>query len=197
MIISSTGERKYLSPEERDCFLGVCEELTPQARVFCLILVFTGCRISEALELTGERMEFSSSSIVFRTLKQRDKAKFRLVPIPRTLANLLQQFMQEKSLNSSDLLFSWSKTKAWMIVKAAMESASIEGVRASPKGLRHAFAVTAIHSGVPINLVQRWLGHTRIETTAIYANVIGPEERTIAARMWSAEWKDERLERDQ
>jgi site-specific recombinase XerD len=40
-------------------------------------------------------------------------------------------------------------------------------------------------SGVPLNLLQRWLGHAQLTTTAIYANAIGPEERQIAERMWT------------
>ena len=38
---------------------------------------------------------------------------------------------------------------------------------------------------MPLNLLQRWLGHADIATTAIYADAMGPEERAIAARMWS------------
>jgi site-specific recombinase XerD len=50
--------------------------------------------------------------------------------------------------------------------------------------LRHGFGIYALHSGVPINLVQRWLGHASMTTTAIYLQAIGAEEREIAARMW-------------
>jgi integrase/recombinase XerD len=35
------------------------------------------------------------------------------------------------------------------------------------------------------HLVQRWLGHASLRTTAIYADVVGPEERAFAARMWT------------
>jgi integrase/recombinase XerD len=38
--------------------------------------------------------------------------------------------------------------------------------------------------GVPLNIIQKWLGHADIATTAIFTNVLGPEERAIAARMW-------------
>ena len=36
-----------------------------------------------------------------------------------------------------------------------------------------------------LNLVQKWLGHAQLTTTAIYANAIGAEEKTIAQRMWT------------
>ena len=46
--------------------------------------------------------------------------------------------------------------------------------------------VKAFQSNVPPHLVQRWLGHASLKTTAIYGDVIGPEERAFAARMWKA-----------
>jgi integrase/recombinase XerD len=74
---------------------------------------------------------------------------------------------------------------AWRHVKAVMRVAGIRGVQASPKGLRHGFGVAAVQAGIPLNLVQRWLGHAQLSTTAIYAEAIGPEEQEIAARMWT------------
>jgi site-specific recombinase XerD len=65
-----------------------------------------------------------------------------------------------------------------------MTAASVSGLQASPKGLRHGFGVNAFQSLVPPHLVQRWLGHASLRTTAIYADVIGTEERAFAARMW-------------
>jgi site-specific recombinase XerD len=66
-----------------------------------------------------------------------------------------------------------------------MATANIAGACAMPKGLRYAFGVNAFRSNVPPHLVQRWLGHASLETTAIYADVIGPDERGFASRMWS------------
>jgi len=65
-----------------------------------------------------------------------------------------------------------------------MEKAGISGGHATPKGLRHGFAVSAIQANIPLNIVQRWLGHADIKTTSIYANAVGPEERQLAARVW-------------
>jgi integrase/recombinase XerD len=76
------------------------------------------------------------------------------------------------------------------------------------KGLRHGFGVAAVThlphtqrpdtlavadrpselsrytAGIPLNLVQKWLGHAQLTTTAIYADAIGAEEKDIARRMW-------------
>jgi hypothetical protein len=42
-----------------------------------------------------------------------------------------------------------------------------------------ALASTHFSQMSPPRLVQRWLGHASLETTAIYADVVGPEERAF------------------
>jgi integrase/recombinase XerD len=70
----------------------------------------------------------------------------------------------------------------WRAVHAVMQAAGLEGVPASPKGLRHGFGVAAVTAGIPLNLVQKWLGHAQLSTTAVYT--VGTEEKDIARRMW-------------
>jgi site-specific recombinase XerD len=38
---------------------------------------------------------------------------------------------------------------------------------------RHTFVVKAIMSGVPLNVLQKWLGHASVFTTSIYAEITG------------------------
>ena len=66
-----------------------------------------------------------------------------------------------------------------------MAEADISGCQAMPKGLRHAFGVGVVQAGVPINLLKKWLGHSRLETTAIYAAAVGAEEQAIATKFWN------------
>lgn len=83
-------------------------------------------------------------------------------------------------------LWSWSRVNAWRIVKDVMDKAGIDTTlpHATPKGLRHGFAIHALSCDVPLNLVSKWLGHADIKTTSIYLNAIGVEQRDFAARMW-------------
>jgi len=81
-------------------------------------------------------------------------------------------------------LWSISRTTAWRQIKLVMVEARIVGAHASPKGLRHGFGVAAIQAGVPLNLLQKWMGHASINVTAIYANAMGKEEYAVAERMW-------------
>jgi integrase len=65
-----------------------------------------------------------------------------------------------------------------------MVQAQIVGAMASPKGLRHGFAIACIGKSIPLPTIQKWLGHARLETTAIYLGASGEEERTLARRLW-------------
>ena len=67
-----------------------------------------------------------------------------------------------------------------------MRNAGIAEGLCTPKALRHAFAVDAGQKDVPLNIVQRWLGHVRFETIAIYASALGDEERKSASRVWDS-----------
>ena len=51
--------------------------------------------------------------------------------------------------------------------------------------MRHGFAIHALSKGVPLNMVSKWMGYAKMETTAIYCNAVGEEQQSIAARMWA------------
>ena len=114
------------------------------------------------------------------SLKKRGHIVVRRIPVPAEFAARLGRFADHQEQR----LWPWGRTKAWQVIKEVMEVADIHGSQACPKALRHTFGVHAIQNGVPIHLVQRWLGHSQISTTAIYLDVIGEEERAIAAKMW-------------
>lgn len=162
---------------------------TPAAANFCLTLAYTGCRISEALELTPERVDLSDKSITVRTLKQRDKIKYRSVPCPDTLLDAVELVHSvRKARRSRKLktvaLWSWGRTQATKHIWAVMEAADISGDHATPKGLRHGFGVRmAMQTRYP-RLVQKLLGHSNLETTAIYMDLVGDEARAEVIGAW-------------
>lgn len=187
-LYSAAGNRKYLTPAERDRFITAalcCPR--HEVRSLCLTLAYTGCRISEALALCVGSIESEEAFIAFRSLKKRGHAVvIREVPVPRSLIRVLDQVHRLSASDHHRRLWNWSRSRAWQLVKSVMAQAGIsEGIHATPKGLRHGFGLHAIRSGVPLNLVQRWLGHARMETTAIYLQATGREEREIAQRMWT------------
>ena len=183
MIFDGYGRRKYLTPAERMRFIKACEVLPLPKQTFCLLLAYSGCRPSEALELTKGRIDEEMRAVVIRSLKKRqDAAVYRVVPLPDDVLAKLRE--HNADLDPGHRMWPWCRTTAWSVVKNVMHSLEISGTHACPKGLRHSFGVAAIQAGVSLNLVQRWLGHESIETTAIYTNVVGDEERAIATRLW-------------
>lgn len=81
-LYDDQGNRKYLTPEEREAFfLAIPKALDRDKRTFALLLYYTGCRISEALAVTHGRIDYSQKGVVFQTLKRRKKI-FRFVPLP-------------------------------------------------------------------------------------------------------------------
>jgi site-specific recombinase XerD len=54
--------------------------------------------------------------------------------------------------------------------------------RFAPHQLRHAHALELAREGVPLNIIQRQLGHTNLGTTSIYLQGIDPEEIITAVR---------------
>lgn len=183
-IFDFNGKRKYLSKMEVNQFLIAASHASEDIYLFCALMVFTGCRISEALELTCNSFDPDLKCVVIRCLKKRRVTIYRTVPLPSDLFDKLWAFSHRQRLKSQRL-WPYSRMTAYRKVIAIMNAAQIQGAHATPKGLRHSFGVNAIQAGVPINLVQRWLGHADIKTTAIYANALGPEERNIATRMWA------------
>ncbi|MGA8906042.1 MAG: site-specific integrase [Acidobacteriaceae bacterium] len=189
LIYDREGHRKYLTAAERRAFLSAVGDMTPEVRTFCRVLAYTGARISEVLALTPVRIDASARLVVLESLKKRRSGVFRAIPLPPELLSELQLVHHLGGLHGgvsvpSGRLWPFSRTFAWMRIKDAMEAAKVVGPQATPKGLRHSFAVTALQAGVPINLVRRWLGHSRLSTTEIYTDAVGPEEQAIAGRLW-------------
>lgn len=180
-LFDTHGQRKYLTSREARRFIAAVRKLERPQRLFCEVLFYTGCRISECLELVPRRLDVDERRIVFRTLKRR-KLVYRSVPIPTRLTRDLQALATP--LAPSDLLFPWCRQTGWRIIKAVMECAGIEGAQATPRGLRHQFGIHAIEVNVPEALLQRWMGHSRARTTRIYTVFGGSEERRLAERMW-------------
>ena len=180
-LFDSSGRRKYLNLAERLNFVRACQGEDDDIRLFCMVLAFTGCRISEALQLTPLQLDAGANCIVFRTLKRRALV-FRAVPVP---SKLMRELVAHTwTMERQDAIWPWCRQTAWRHVKDLMAAARIDGPQATPKGLRHGFGIATAEKNVPASIIQRWLGHASGETTAIYLEAQGPEERRFAKRLW-------------
>ena len=180
--------RKYLNREERGRFLSVAAHARNDHRLFVETLAWTGGRISEVMAITPSSFDIIGSTLTLQTLKRRRHVT-REVPIPPVLiADLVAHFDLVAAKRDADRadapLWKFCRVTGWRIVKKLMSEARLSGAPATPRGLRHAFGVGTLQAGIPITLLQRWLGHARLTTTAIYAEVSGQEELEFAARFW-------------
>ena len=189
-LYTRDGERKYINGSERQRVLAVLGMLNDAERLFVLTLIWSGGRISEVLALAPSSFQLEERLVAFRTLKRR-RHHIREVPLPPDhLASLDRTFQLSAARNdpsrSRERLWPWHRVTAWRLVKRVMRAAGLSGVRACPKGLRHAFGVATLRAQVPKNVRQKWLGHARPETTDIYSAVCGPDEIAFARLFWRA-----------
>lgn len=189
-IIDQNGNRLYLTNDEVRNFLDSAENVNSKIRTFAETLVFTGCRISEALDLEPKDIQREELQITINSLKKRRGDIFRQIPVPKEYMNTLvvahEIVKKQKSVSQAKTkLWPWTRQHAFNVIKKMMVTANIsDGRYRSPKGLRHAYGVNAISNDVPLNMLQKWMGHADITTTAIYANAIGKEEAVIANKMF-------------
>lgn len=187
-LYAADGHRKYLNREERLRAIETMHGLDADKALFALTLAWTGARVSEVLALTPASFQIERGVVAFITLKRRSHS-VREVPLPTDLLSALDRHfelrrMQGDPLACSERLWHWRRETAWRLIKQVMAKSGLTGRSASPRGLRHGFGVGAIQAGIPLNLVQRWLGHAHISTTAIYTDASGPEERDLAQKFW-------------
>jgi integrase len=189
-LYAASGARKYLNHDERGRVLAAMRALPAERALFALTLAWTGGRVSEILGLSASSFQVERGVVALRTLKRR-RHVVREVPIPPDLMLALARHFRLGDAQADPgrahvRLWAFRRETAWRIIKQVMVAARVSGSGACPRGLRHAFGVLSLQSGVPLNLLQRWLGHARISTTAIYAAACGPEEQAFAARFWRA-----------
>jgi integrase len=185
-----SGARKYVNLSERAALLSQLAALPPEEQLFVLLLIWSGARISEMLSLTPECFQLETGIVGIRTLKRR-RHVVREIPIPPGLCEALDRCFDLRRCQrdpelSKGRLWTFHRVTGWRLIKATMRSAGIHGVRATPRGLRHAFGVSTLAAGVPLNIVQRLLGHSSIKTTTIYTEACGPDEREIVSRFWQS-----------
>ncbi len=195
-LFDSDGQRLYLTESEREKFLKASEEEDRERMMFCQVMHYTGCRPTEALELTPKHISIDEKAIIFRSIKKRKydsqgrkkEPQYRKIPVPETLIKGLKLCFnlnkKRKTGQLSSLFWTMSRTTAWRLIKKVMKRAGIEGPQATPKGLRHGFAIAMIEGEAPVTLVRDLLGHTDIKTTEIYLQVVGPQKRQLVMNAW-------------
>ena len=187
-LFDSEGRRLYLTDDERIHLVRMARDtLAPKQALYVEMLAFSGCRVSEALNLTAQSVNLGSGEVVFNTLKKRRDDHYRIVPLPADFLERLAGILDLRKLQSTA---KGRATKLWPMSRQRVAQFSLELFRTSgldghsPKSLRHAWAVTALNRGVDLVTVSKCLGHSSLETTALYLDAMGDERKSLVLKMW-------------
>lgn len=169
----------YLDKAEIDALLACPDQSTPQGQRDYALLLFlynSGARADEAAQLTIGGVDFISNSvsIIGKGRKQRH-CPLWVETIKKLAALAGQRAPQERLfLNRCGQpitrfgIYEMVERHA-IKVQAAMPSLATK--RVSPHTIRHSTATHLLRAGVDINTVRAWLGHVRLDTTNIYAEI--------------------------
>jgi len=128
----------------------------------------SGARVSEFVGLRVDDLFFDEQMLLIEKGKG---GKSRYVPI---LAELSQELRTHLGSRKTGYLFETNRRSAYsprrvqQVVKDVAERAGITK-RVYPHLLRHSVATILLERGMPIDQIQKFLGHSKLETTQIYA----------------------------
>ena len=143
-----------------------------------------GLRVGEIsnLEIKDLFIEKGHSHIHIRQGKGN---KSRLITIGDSLRNHLRRYLKDRKSKSQNLFISERSDKMTTsaiqkVVKKAMKLAGLPA-QYSVHSLRHTYATLLYRSsGNNLRLVQQQLGHSSVQTTTVYANVMSEDvERAV------------------
>ena len=144
-----------------------------------------GLRVSEALDLEVRDLSLDSAHPTLR-VRSGKGGKSRLVPVHPELHSALTSALSYGSVRQGRIVEAHPAT-AWRWVQAAVKRAEEMGTIAPGKRigthtLRHSYGPgTTLLNGVPINHLSRWLGHSSIQTTLIYLELVPDPTGSVAA----------------
>ena len=172
-----TIEKIKFQPKKRKAFSTLsledlrinCETIREKAVID--FLYSTGCRVSECADVLLEDIDWNKNSVLIRHGKGN---KERTVYFNDEAKVSVREYIKSRSDSSPYL---------WVSIKAPhnqLHAHAIEnivkkvgeriGVHAYPHKLRHTFATVGLRNGIPLEQLQVLLGHSKPETTMIYAD---------------------------
>jgi integrase/recombinase XerD len=145
--------------EDIEQFTKIVSKQFPKYELHIRLMLFAGLRISEAFKIRKKNITFYDDHIVIRVIGKRNKE--RMIPVydKRTI-ELMQEAKEitppchPKHLNKI-LYIIGKKMKTYI----------------TPHILRHTYATNLYKKGVPLDIIQKLLGHSNITTTQIYAKI--------------------------
>ena len=157
----SKGRVRFLTPEEE---VAIMDNLPDHYRAFTQFLLYTGCRVSEALRLQWQDVQGGKA-----TFWETKNGKSRSVPLVSRAQAALQYTRGQgwirpfARINYDTFHMAWQRAKT----KAGLG----HDPQVVPHVLRHTCASRLVQNKVDIYRVKEWLGHSNINVTLRYAHL--------------------------
>ena len=134
-----------------------------------------GLRITEALALEVADLSLDAEPPTL-SVRAGKGNRSRIVPMHRELQAALRSALSYGSIGQGRRVDVHPST-AWRWFKAAVRRAEelvaiVPGRKIGPHTLRHSYARHLLMNSIQINYLSRWLGHSSIQTTLIYLELV-------------------------
>ena len=142
-------------------------------KALMLLMVDSGLRLSEAINLKTDRIYWSDGSVTVMGKGRKERS----VPLGATTKVVMAEYAVIRNKNGGDYFFLSRRGHAMKnrYVQVAMKKYGkmtvITGVRISPHTLRHTFAIQYIKNGGDAFSLQAILGHSTLEMVRNYVNL--------------------------
>ena len=147
-----------------------------------LFLRYTGARVSEVTGINDQAdVDFRAGEITMNILKRQNPKKKnsrKIVSVPLQAVNELARYLAQYP-DMKGKAFAVSRVNFFTVFRKLCSRAGIPGELAHPHVLRHTRAIELVRAGVPLSIVQQILGHSLLNTTAIYLQFTGAESKQI------------------
>lgn len=176
---------EFYSEEELKKFFS--QPMADEYRFAFIALLHTGMRINELINITWDNVNMEKRLIYVRpeethTLKT-DNAE-RAIPINDTLYDILEKIIARKrsehypfcSINGMKL----NQSRLLLECKKIGKSAGIKG-RVFLHKFRHTFATHLVKRRVPLEVIQKLLGHASIHQSMVYLHIRSEDLHTDVA----------------
>ena len=171
---------EYLEADEVNAIIRAAP--SPKAKLLMLQQWRAGLRVSEALDLEVRDLSLDTATPTLECVQAR-AARPGLCRCIRSCTALTNALAYGDI--SQGRLIEVHTTTAWRWVKTAVKRAEelgaiSSGKRISTHTLRHSYARHLLMNGIPINYLSRWLGHSSIQTTLIYLELVPDPTGSLA-----------------
>ena len=153
------------------------------ARMAFRIMLKTGLRVSEALALrrVDLRLDQEPPIIVVQADSPGNKArKGREVPVPADLVESLRDLASFHNKDHYQPMLNLSRQRIGQVMKDTARHVGIDPSRAHPHAFRHTYGRNCVLRGVPIPVLQKWLGHASMVDTQRYVELAGAHHEWVS-----------------